>query len=203
MTDKYEFEILPLFSDVVSITHLKVNNKNILKHLKKLKYKKRHNYEKIKSFISNDLSILNNLIDLELEIKKGIEMYIKNVLMQNTNFRITNSWASKTEPKAFCNKHQHCNSWLSAVYYPEGCGDFKIRLHTPKPKLFLDHIKEYNIYNSSIFDISAEDNMLLIFPSILAHEILINTSKKTRYSIALNIVPQGKILEGTDSQLVI
>ena len=45
--------------------------------------------------------------------------------------------------------------------------------------------------------------MLVIFPSILAHEILTNTSKKIRYSLALNVIPQGRIYEDTDSELII
>ena len=124
-------------------------------------------------------------------------------MKQDTRFKITGSWATKTEPKAHSNMHQHANSWLSAVYYPEGDKSFKIRFHSPKPQLWLDHCKEYNIYNSSNYDLTVEENMLVIFPSVLSHEILTNQSKKTRYSIALNVIPQGTLARGSDSELTI
>mgnify|MGYP003649062862 CR=1 FL=1 len=41
MSDKYNFNIFPLFSDVVTTTTLKCDDKKILKSLKKLKYVKR------------------------------------------------------------------------------------------------------------------------------------------------------------------
>ena len=124
-------------------------------------------------------------------------------MKQDTGFKITTSWATQTKPKAYSNSHQHANSWLSAVYYPEGDVNFKIRFYCPKPQLWLDHCNEYNIYNSKTYDIKADKNMLIIFPSTLAHEILTNTSKKIRYSLALNVIPQGRIYEDTDSELII
>ena len=158
---------------------------------------------KVKSFMSNDWNVLDSLPILKGEIHKALHLYIKGLMKQDTRFKITGSWATKTEPKAHSNMHQHANSWLSAVYYPEGDKSFKIRFHSPKPQLWLDHCKEYNIYNSSNYDLTVEENMLVIFPSVLSHEILTNQSKKTRYSIALNVIPQGTLARGSDSELTI
>ena len=41
MSDKYNFSIFPLFSDVVTTTILKCNTKDILKQVKKNKNEKR------------------------------------------------------------------------------------------------------------------------------------------------------------------
>ncbi len=203
MSDKYNFNIFPLFSDVVTTTTLKCDNKEILKSLKKLKYIKRKNAEKINCFISKDFNVLSSLPILKDEIHKGLKLYIKGLMKQDTRFKITTSWCSQTKPKAYSNSHQHANSWLSAVYYPEGDESFKIRFHSPKPQVWLDYSNEFNVYNSKTYDIKAGKNMLVIFPSILAHEILINTSKKTRYSLALNVIPQGKLYANTDSELTL
>tara|TARA_R100001015_G_C4628388_1_gene188527 strand:- start:318 stop:926 length:609 start_codon:yes stop_codon:yes gene_type:complete len=202
MSDKYNFSIFPLFSDVVTTTILKCNTKDILKQVKKIKMRKEKTW-KVKSFMSNDWNVLDSLPVLKGEIHKALHLYIKGLMKQDTRFKITGSWATKTEPKAHSNMHQHANSWLSAVYYPEGDKSFKIRFHSPKPQLWLDHCKEYNIYNSTNYDLTVQENMLVIFPSILSHEILTNQSKKTRYSIALNVIPQGTLARGSDSELTI
>jgi hypothetical protein len=205
MSDKYNFNIFPLFSDVITTTTLKCDDKKILKSLKKLKYVKREGSisKEVNCLISKNYNVLDSLPILKGEIHKGLKLYIKGLMKQDTGFKITTSWATQTKPKAYSNSHQHANSWLSAVYYPEGDVNFKIRFHCPKPQLWLDHCNEYNIYNSKTYDIKADKNMLIIFPSTLAHEILTNTSKKIRYSLALNVIPQGRIYEDTDSELII
>ena len=136
MSDKYNFSIFPLFSDVVTTTILKCNTKDILKQVKKIKMRKEKTW-KVKSFMSNDWNVLDSLPILKGEIHKALHLYIKGLMKQDTRFKITGSWATKTEPKAHSNMHQHANSWLSAVYYPEGDKSFKIRFHSPKPQLSL------------------------------------------------------------------
>ena len=49
---------------------------------------------------------------------------------------------------------------------------------------------------------TAKDNLLIIFNSLLDHEILENTSKHTRYSIAFNLLPKGTIGKG-DAQITL
>jgi len=205
MNDQVNFKVLPLFSDVISHINLNIDNKDILEKLKKEKFKKRHKMgyvnEFTKSYSGTDLNILKKFNKLEEELKKVIKLFINNVLRQNTGFKINTSWATKVSPKGYSTPHKHINSWLSAVYYPVGDPGFKIRFSSHKTPTYADHVIEYNIFNSSVYDVVAENNMLVIFPSQLTHEILLNESKKDRYSIAFNIVPKGKIFWGTDSQI--
>ena len=55
---------------------------------------------------------------------------------------------------------------------------------------------DYNIHNSNDWNIKPEKNMVLFFPSYLEHAILDNRSKKSRHSLAFNIVPMGKYGNG-------
>jgi len=43
---------------------------------------------------------------------------------------------------------------------------------------------------------TAKDNLLILFNSLLDHEVLTNQSKSTRYSIAFNVLPKGTIGKG-------
>ena len=51
---------------------------------------------------------------------------------------------------------------------------------------------EFNIYNSIEQKIIVEDKTLILFPSEVHHQILENISKKDRYSLAFNVIPDGE-----------
>ena len=49
------------------------------------------------------------------------------------------------------------------------------------------------MFNSNAFEIVPEEGGIIIFPSNLYHKIMLNNNNETRYSLALNIMPTGKI----------
>lgn len=74
--------------------------------------------------------------------------------------------------------HNHSNSWLSGIYYPEGDKDFKILFLDSNTEWFKDIPIEYNVYNEAAREFTINENMLIIFPSSMRHQILPNASKK-------------------------
>lgn len=200
------FQIFPLFPQTVSISHLtEVDSKKTMNILKKLEWMKTDFSKQFpmkgQNYVTCSFNILSNFKGLEEMFNEHVSLYIKNVLKYETQFKIFTCWATKTEPESYSRLHNHSNSWLSGVYYPEGDKDFKISFMDSKTEWFMDRPIEYNTYNESSKEFTANKNMLIIFPSYLRHQILPNKSKKDRYSIAFNIMPVGQINYPGDSQI--
>ena len=191
--------ILPLFSEMVSVYEIKVDNKKVLKFLKHFKWALRLSEGgDSKAYSSTDFILLEKYPFLKKKFEPCIQYHIQNILKQQTNYRITTSWATRIDPTGYGRIHYHSNAWLSGVYYPEGHESFKIRFHTPKHSQWFDPPVEWNPYNSNTWTLPLKTNTVVIFPSLLNHELLPNESNKTRYSIAFNVLPKGH-LGGTAS----
>jgi|TARA_R110000796_G_scaffold12103_1_gene40240 uncharacterized protein (TIGR02466 family) len=140
-----------------------------------------------------DMNILNKYKNLTEQITAAVDETLEKILMlENVNYKIFTSWLTKTAPGDFSDSHRHSNSWLSGVYYPKGDPGFSIKFHHDNKTQFFTMPKEYNIYNSTEWIVYPEDNNLILFFSQLRHEILRNESNKDRYSLAFNVLPQGK-----------
>ena len=50
---------------------------------------------------------------------------------------------------------------------------------------------ERNMFNSEIFDFKPKKSHLIVFPSTLDHQVMVNRSTITRYSLAFNLFPTG------------
>ena len=58
----------------------------------------------------------------------------------------------------------------------------------------------YNFYNAREFTFDVQNNSIIFFPSECHHRVLTHNSDITRYAIAFNLIPVGKIgIEGDDS----
>jgi len=202
-------KVIPLFSEPLSMFTLKSDNLEVIKELKKLKFIPRssdytHAHDR-NNYGSESFDVFNkgpNLKCLEAGIHSACQTHIKEVLEYKADFQITNAWATKVEPKGYAARHYHSNHWLSGVYYPVGDPDFKIRIHASHKPTWHAEIEHYNVFNSMSWTCTAKDNLLIIFNSLLDHEILENTSKHTRYSIAFNLLPKGTIGKG-DAQITL
>jgi hypothetical protein len=85
--------------------------------------------------------------------------------------------------------HMHPDTLLSGVFYvkyPENSG--LIRFYDPRGHL-IQNQKDYNYYyNGYAYNyIYPEDNLLILFPSWLEHDVDENKSNQERISIAFNI----------------
>jgi uncharacterized protein (TIGR02466 family) len=192
-------DILPLFPQaVLGLNKLNVDSKTIIDYLEKLNFSKTEFSEKEESlsYASNKLNIFEDLHDLKKEISQNIKVYLHNYLRLNMNFKFLNSWATKTLPNGHSQKHVHCNTFLSGVFYPKGNKNFKISFHKNDTFWDIETIETNNLNAKSSTIAIAEDNLLILFPSDLYHSIQKNTSTDVRYSIAFNINPYGSIGKG-------
>ena len=61
---------------------------------------------------------------------------------------------------------------------------------------------KFNVFNSGNWEQPITRGDLIIFPAHVLHQICLNNSKNTRYSIAANFLPKGKIGE-RDGELIL
>ena len=95
--------------------------------------------------------------------------------------------------------HRHGGADISGVYYiktPNDCGN--IIFEHPATDLFdyyfLNRPQELNAYNSSTWWMSAEVNMLYLFPGWLKHSVEANKNKtEERISISFNTYHERNI----------
>lgn len=197
---KNESVLFPLFSSPLFCIKVDIDNKKILNHLIKLKY--RDTSMSDGSFISLSNKILENK-----NLKKEKNIFLDNIkkyleiLDYSKGYKIFNSWSTKTNINSSSHLHAHQNSWLSGVYYPECDEGFSIsfhRNHLSGSFHRLDYDNQNNIYSCEQFKVKPNENILLLFPSEVFHKINKNTSNKVRYSLAFNINPVGLFQKGTD-----
>jgi len=179
---------IPICSNTLFIYKLDIKEDLTLK-FKKEKFR----FTSAPSLITEDFNVLKKYRGLNEEINKAVDVTLKKILMlDNTNYRIFNSWLTKAKPKGFSHSHLHSNSWLSGVYYPKGDPGFSIKFFHDNRTQFFTLPTSYNIYNSSDWVIIPEDNFLILFFSQLRHKIMPNNSTKDRFSLSFNLLPKGE-----------
>jgi uncharacterized protein (TIGR02466 family) len=166
----------------------------------KTDYSKYYTSLKYNEKISQNLSVLKDLPEIEKEIKLACDHFINNILFMECKYLIYNSWFTKIKPNNYSGSHIHNNSWISGIYYPIYNQGFKIQFFNDLTNIFYTPVKQYGFYNSKSFTINPLKNQLILFFSNLRHEICVNESNLDRYSLAFNILPNEKFGEG-DSAL--
>ena len=189
--------LYPLFSKLIYVKETNIDTSKILKIAKKKNWFTA-GYDK--SFEHADSSIDRNVLnksDLKFvkeDIDKYVNEYSKDIMKYKNDVQLTRSWFTKTETYKTSDYHNHNNCFISAVLYikpPKDAGH--IGFVDFSTKRFVPSLIENNIWNSSAYAFQPTDGMLIIFPSDVYHKILPHTSKETRYSLAVNYMPTGKI----------
>ena len=199
------FNLHPLFNTPIVVTNvpLSENEQSVLmEHIHLQRWENANQgdddiFDVNKSKQNKDLYVLerNNLTFLKNKIEKTFDEYKNKILRyENTYFKITTSWLTKTEYGQKSDYHKHSNCMFSAVFYvnqPKNSGNI---MFTPfKDKRFNIKPVEYNLYNSEAWRFIPEKHDLIIFPAETYHKIETHLSKENRYSLALNFIPTGKI----------
>jgi len=199
--------ITTIFPETLGYNILKVDSSKVTTYLNNLKFKEVAAVKEKKgnSLISVELDILENLPELKKEIIENMNIFLHDVFKYTENFKIQTSWATKTLNNGFSHPHTHSLSFISGVYYPKGHSSFNIKFYKKNEYSFWKiRSSEFNLYNSSEWTINVVDNLLLIFFSDLKHSIESNDSNETRYSIAFNASPIGRLGNPlSDSQITI
>ena len=107
---------------------------------------------------------------------------------------ITQSWLNKNKKGESHHEHQHPNSMVSGVWYPQ--------IHESLPPIQFRHkgqrdislqTEKYNTFNSATFMLPMKKGELILFPSNLTHSVPPNQSDEERISLSFNTWPKGNL----------
>lgn len=204
---KNDINVIPVFSQPISIFELNIDHKKIYNFLKnKIDYKELKTHKEYSSYISKENKLFNlykELKELKKECENCVSIHLKEILKYDFKFKILNSWSTKTPPKHYSHEHNHPHNFLSAVYYPSYSEHFKISfLRNEGIDTFFNIAPtEYNLFNSKKWTIHPQLGTLLIFPSTLKHKIETNYENEDRFSLAFCVNPVGKFSVGWDDEI--
>jgi len=175
-----------LFKDI------KLDHKNMLSKIKKQKYNSIEQHS-CYSLISDNRNFLDE--KTKRVFKEYTDKAIKEGFGFNIDHDIVNSWTTKCEPNTFSHFHIHKNFWITAVYYPHSEYSYTIEFESKRMDWGNYDIpaKEYNTYNSGWWFQEVDPGDLIVFSASVEHRIPVNKTNKTRYSLAMNVLPKGKI----------
>lgn len=158
-------------------------------------------YPNAGNLTSTDTHVLDReeLSDLKTVIKKHVDVFFRDVLkaQPSCSLRITQSWCNYSESDEHHHLHNHPNSAISGVYYPQAehpmdCINFHTHLgvyHTA-----VQYITEPNPFTSACFLLPANTGTLFLFPSYLLHSVEpIKERPSTRISLSFNTFYTGSV----------
>jgi len=142
---------------------------------------------------SEELSNLKRFIDEQiLNFKKNL-LQIKD----ENEIYITQSWINNANPDQFHPKHKHPNSIISGVMYLDDNTDESlppIRFYKTLDMFPLDFkFDDLNEFNASCREFDPVQGTLMLFPSLLEHDVAKNTSDRMRTSISFNTYVRGLV----------
>ena len=199
--NEFEYTVVPLFATPVFNTNVEPISDE-LKHLL-------FNVEFERMFAGNGHYSTDKYILRRPECKPlydsimhRLQIFIRDVLhvAPEIDFEMTNSWVVKHDKGDWVQSHIHTNCLLSGVVYlqtDDKSGKIVFRKETNHANLFptaLDiDVTIWNLFNSKAWSFQPENNKVFFFPSNALHSIDRNESDMTRYSLAFNFFPKGKI----------
>jgi len=195
-----------LFPTPLLITKLDRNITDIEKQFVK------DNALSVRNNINNSITTSNNVLDSnELkDIKKYIETHIQEYKEKiiapkyDNTLYITESWINYTNKNQSHHKHSHDNSLVSGVFYFNIVENDAITFYKKKTGLSLSFDTETaNVFNSLSYRLPVKENMLILFPSELEHEVDINIQDKTRISLSFNVFVKGMVSSVGTTKLTI
>ena len=128
--------------------------------------------------------------------------YLEKIISPKNNIElyITQSWLNLCKKDQYHHGHKHPNSILSGVFYLQTVDDDCISFdNTHRVDQIRPSIRDFNDYNSSLYNLPIEKNMLVIFPSSLMHSVPPVKKDQVRVSLAFNTFIKGEL--GKDEQL--
>ncbi len=139
------------------------------------------------------------LADIKQFIDAQIFNYKKNLLrIKDANeIYVTQSWVNQSNTNQFHPKHKHPNSVISGVMFLDENTDESlppIRFHRTLEMFPLNFsFDELNEFNASAREFDPEQGMLMLFPSLLEHDVDVNKSERVRSSISFNTYVRGTV----------
>jgi|TARA_R110000803_G_C11849585_1_gene305701 uncharacterized protein (TIGR02466 family) len=182
----------PIFSYPIMLSTNEFNlDDQKLKYILELERK-----QNFSNFISKNKYVLNDemLIELKDWILNHLNMYFKDLMKYvDAEIYITQSWINYTNFKQSHHRHNHGNSLISGVFYFDE-GNTPIVFTDPINKFPLKINKsESNLFNDSQISYNTRKNQLMLFPSLLDHEVGVQDTEKIRMSLSFNTWVKGII----------
>ena len=193
---------LPLFATNILMNYVEEDTDDLKEHCIKspdqlTRSHKQNKTEEEKALAMEDnFRILEEYPRISDILLNKFKIAAKEMLgIPKTEFIITTSWITLTEPGYDSQYHNHKNSFYSGVYYfdeyVENCGDIEFQSPLGMFEDYYVPTELNSIANARSWRLPAQSNILLFFPSYLNHRVTENRSGKSRYSLAFNVVPTG------------
>ena len=142
---------------------------------------------------SEELSKIKQFIDEQIFTFKKKLLQLKD----ENEIYITQSWVNKAGPDQFHPKHKHPNSVISGVMFLDENEDESlppIRFQRTLEMFPLEfEFDNLNGSNASCRLFEAAQGMLMLFPSLLEHDVEKNESDRVRTSISFNMYVRGRV----------
>lgn len=193
-------KIAPLFPIPLGMFDLEPISESVILHLKNLEViKNLGNYRSMRSDLHHDHE-MHELFKTVTEHCQNFFNTIYQPLNENEIY-ITSAWCNYTEKGQIHHTHKHSNSFISGVIYLQTTTDDSVEFYSPyNDREIIDVCnKEYNLYNSSSWEIPVYDNLLILFPSWIYHSVPIKSTTGTRIALSFNTFLRG--LVGQETQL--
>lgn len=148
-----------------------------------------------KTSVDNNILDRDELKDVRKFVEEAVSEYFKSIYApkQDTSLRLTQSWCNYTEPGQFHHRHNHPNSFVSGVLYPQANKKTdKIYFYKSAWQQLLTPAQDFNLYNSESWWMEAYTGRMFIFPSSLTHLVETIEGEDTRISLSFNTFPVGK-----------
>ncbi len=142
--------------------------------------------------------------NLKKEIDNHVSYFFHEILGYSEAATTTHasSWFVKSNPGQKTIDHSHANSLISGVLYfktPKNSGNIIFISDMPQvlSNIIVPDVKNKNFYNDRSYGITPQENMLILFPSYLKHQVDYNKSNETRLSLAFNYFIKGELSSRT------
>jgi uncharacterized protein (TIGR02466 family) len=142
----------------------------------------------------------NILMDLKpplflAELQKNLLMMFNDINFDpnaaNVDVVIKDSWFTRTQKNEHHHRHLHACSEISGVYYIKTNGkDGSIAFHPPSLALLSSRVFVKGTFNMSI---RPEVGKLILFPSMIEHNVNSNQTDDDRISLSFNLVLRDRI----------
>ena len=193
-------KILPLFSIPLCYGDYKLDTDEI-ESIKKELYIHGDFHDGLFSDNHNILLKYPNLLNVvHTHIKTSLYDENSFNIVSDMKYKILASWVNKHPPKHAGRRHAHLNSMFTGVLYidiPDDSGEISFGLPVCQPTWITGTINpkvnDYNIYNSKVWTLPTNTGMCIFFPSHLEHWVSVNESNHDRYTIAFNVMLEGKL----------
>ena len=145
---------------------------------------------------SEDTFVLDKpeLSNIRAFIEAKLHKFVTEIMSSTDKLVITQSWLNKNKKGESHHEHQHPNSMVSGVWYPQIHESLPpIQFRSRHQRDVSLSTEKYNTFNSATFMLPMKRGELILFPSNLTHSVPVNNSEEERISLSFNSWPKGNM----------